>query len=69
MEKAAIFNIWLGLEYVWQVNRFNIIKQHQRSRKIISDSTLIWLLVWNIWIIFAYIGSVIIPIDTYFSEG
>ena len=24
---------------------------------------LIWLVVWNIWIIFPYIGNVIIPID------
>jgi len=31
----------------------------------------IWLVVWNIWIIFPYIGNVIIPTDElhHFSEG
>ena len=28
-----------------------------------------WLVVWNINFIFPYIGNVIIPIDSYFSEG
>jgi len=30
-----------------------------------------WLMVWNMngWIIFSYIGNVIIPTDSYFSEG
>ena len=30
---------------------------------------LSWLVVWNINFIFPYIGNVIIPIDSYFSEG
>ena len=28
-----------------------------------------WLVVWNIWIIFPLILGIIIPIDSYFSEG
>ena len=29
----------------------------------------IWLVVWNMTFIFPYIGNVIIPIDSYVSEG
>ena len=28
-----------------------------------------WLVLWNMTFIFPYIGNLIIPIDSYFSEG
>ena len=57
-----------GLKHVpceyWR--RENMKKTHATHKTL-----YIWLLVWNIWIIFPYIGNVIIPTDElyHFSEG
>ena len=41
------------------------------TQAFVNHSIYIWLVVWNIWIIFPYIGNFIIPTDElhHFSEG
>ena len=55
-----------------QTCAMRILEKRKHEKTHATHKTLyIWLVVWNIWVIFPYIGSVIIPTDElhHFSEG
>ena len=55
-----------------QTCAMRILEKRKHEKTHATHKTLyIWLVVWNIWIIFPYIGNVIIPTDElhHFSEG
>ena len=45
-----------GLEVLWR-------------KLVVKPMNPVWLVVWNIWIVFPYIGNVIIPTDFHIFQG